>query len=128
MGREVAAGITFVVAAGSGVVTSLVVARPSWGLWVALSVLVVLGAILQGLVIAGDRRSRGRVLASGAAAVAVGGSAQNIRTYVRGADDASIPSEGAEITASGSGSVSVGENAADVITTQQPDGEGTLTS
>jgi hypothetical protein len=124
VGRGVAAGIAFILAAGSGVVAAFIAAQPSWGLWVALAVLVILGGIMQGIASLSERHSRSRVLASGAAAVAVGGSARSVRTRASGTH---VPpestTENAEITASGPGSVSVGDNA-EFIVTQQSDNDG----
>jgi hypothetical protein len=59
--RAVAAGISTVAAGAAGVVTALATAHPSAGLWAALSVLVVGGAVLQAAVVAGERRSARRV-------------------------------------------------------------------
>ena len=73
MWRAVAAGVSVVVAGVGGVVTALATAHPSTGLWVALSVLLVVGGVLQVVVAAGDRRSSRAATASGAGAVAVGG-------------------------------------------------------
>jgi hypothetical protein len=61
MWRAGAAGVSAVAAAAAGVVTALVTAHPSLGLWVALGVLVVIGAGLQAAAVAGERRvSRAR--------------------------------------------------------------------
>lgn len=108
MKRAVAAGAAFAAASGSGVVAALVAARPSLGLWVALGVLVTVGAALQSAVTATERRRKPGVLASGAGAVAVGGSAREVRTYVRGAAPGRIVAENSEVTASDLGSVAVG--------------------
>lgn len=116
MWRAVAAGVSVVVAGASGVVTALVTAHPSAGLWVALSVLLVVGGVLQVVVVAGDRRSSRAVTASGAGAVAVGGSARQIRTRVRGGlGSAGVP-DGDGVTAAGPGSVAVGGEAGPVST------------
>jgi hypothetical protein len=68
MWRAVAAGISVVVAAASGVVTALVTTHPSRGLWVALGIAVIVGAVLQAAVTYGERQRRRRVDASGAGA------------------------------------------------------------
>jgi hypothetical protein len=59
--RALAAGVSCVLAAASGVVTAFVTAHSSRGLWVGLGVLVLVGAILQGCVTLGERRRVGRV-------------------------------------------------------------------
>lgn len=117
MWRAVAAGFSFVAATASGVVTALVTAHSSWGLWVALGVLVVVGAVAQAAVIAGERRSARRISASGAGAVAVGGSAGEIRTRVRGEAVATDALGGEGVVASGPGAVGVGGDAAGPIST-----------
>lgn len=116
-----------VVAAASGVVTALVTAHPSRGLWVALGVAVVVGAALQAAVTYSERdkspsepsESR-RVNASGAGAVAVGGSAkEEIHTRVHGKRfSAAVPDTGDGVTASGPGSVGVGGDTAGPISTE----------
>ncbi|MGH3274402.1 MAG: hypothetical protein ACRDNZ_08810, partial [Streptosporangiaceae bacterium] len=47
-------------AAAAGLVTALVTARPSIGLWVALGLLVIIGAVLQAAVVTSERRSTRR--------------------------------------------------------------------
>ena len=127
MGRAVGAGIAFAAAAASGVIAAFAAASRSWGLWVAIGVLVVGGAALQGLVTAGEKRSRGRVLASGDGSVAVAGSASGISTHVENivVENTVVPgaAEQAEVTAAGRGSVSVGGDAAEQITTDVTGGE-----
>ena len=115
--RAVAGGISVVAAAASGLVTALVTAHSSVALWTALAVLVVLGAVLQAAVIGRERRSARRVVASGVGAVAVGGSAGQIRTRVRG--EAAPPSRSAMegVAGAGAGAVAVGGNAAGPIST-----------
>jgi hypothetical protein len=117
MWRAVAAGVSFIAATASGLVTALVTAHSSWGLWVALGVLVVVGAVGQAAVIAGERRSARRISASGAGAVAVGGSAGEIRTRVRGEAAAAGAPGGESVTASGPGAVGVGGDAEGTIST-----------
>jgi hypothetical protein len=117
MWRPVAVGVSVVAAAASGVVTALVTAHSSWGLWVALVVLVVVGAVAQAAVSAGERRSARRISASGAGAVAVGGSAGEIRTQVRGEAAATGAPGGEDVVASGPGAVGVGGDAAGPIST-----------
>jgi len=63
MWRSVAAGVTVVVAAASGVVTALVTTHPSGGLWVALGVVVIVGAVLQAAVTYSEHRKPLRVVA-----------------------------------------------------------------
>jgi hypothetical protein len=117
MWRSVAAGVSVVAAGGSGVITALVTAHPSRGLWVALVVLVVVGAVSQAVVSAGERRSVRRISASGAGSVAVGGSAGEIRTQVRGEAAATGTPGGNGVVASGTGAVGVGGDATGPIST-----------
>lgn len=124
VGRAIAAGAAFVLAAGSGLVAALVAAGPSLGLWVALGVLVITGAVLQGVVTAAERRARPRVLSSAAGAVAVGGSAREVRTRVQGGHDVPVAADGGEVTASGPGAVSIGGDAAGLISTDVTDADG----
>jgi hypothetical protein len=118
MWRAMAAGISVVVAGTVGVVTALVTAHPSAGLWVALGVLLVVGGILQVLVVTGDRRSSRAVTASGAGAVAVGGSAGQIRTRVRGELGPAGGPDGDGVAAAGTGSVAVGGDAVGTVSTE----------
>ena len=60
--RVGAAGLSVVAAAAIGLVTALVTAHSSWGLWVALAALVIVGAFLQVAVIFGDRLRKDRAL------------------------------------------------------------------
>ena len=114
-----------IVAAVTGVVTALVTTHPSRGLWVALSVAVIIGAILQVAVTYSEREKSRQVEASGAGAVAVGGSAQQeIRTRVHG-NISSIERDRRDgVTASGSGAVGVGGDAAGPISTEVTGDEG----
>jgi hypothetical protein len=125
MWRAVAAGASVIVAAVSGVVTALVTAHPSLGLWVALGIGVIVGAILQAAVsYYSDRGKAQRVDASGAGAVAVGGSARKIRTRVQGSRaPAAAPGERDGVTASGPGAVGIGGDAAGPISTDVTGGE-----
>jgi hypothetical protein len=124
MWRAVAAGISVIVATASGVVTSLVTTHPSRGLWVALAVVVIVGAALQAAVTYGDRRKAGRVDVSGAGAVAVGGSAGEIRTRVRRSHGSpAIPDDQDGVIASGPGAVGIGGDATGPISTDVTDGE-----
>lgn len=116
--RAVAAGISVIVASASGVVTALVTTHPSRGLWVALGVAVILGAVLQAALTFGEGKKPRRTQASGTGAVAVGGSAQDIGTHVDGSHGpAATPSGRDGVSASGPGSVSIGGNAAGRIST-----------
>lgn len=123
MWRAIAAAVSFVVAAAVGVVTALVTAHGSAGLWSALGVLVVVGAVLQAVMI-GRERASGRVAAFGAGAVAVGGSAAEIRTRVRG--HAGSPGQAGEqdVAAAGAGAVAVGGEAAGPISTDVSSSDG----
>ncbi len=118
MWRAVAGGVSVVVAAASGVVTAVVTAHSSAGLWVALGVLAVVGAVLQAAVIGRERLPGRRVVASGAGAVAVGGSAGEIRTRVRGKAASSGRSAGEQdVAAPGVGAVGVGGDATGPVST-----------
>jgi hypothetical protein len=117
MWRAVAGGMSVVVAAAIGVVTALVTARSSAGLWAALAALVVVGGVVQAAVIGLERRPVPPVVASGAGAVAVGGSAGEIRTRVRGAEASSASSRWAGVVAPGAGAISVGGEAAGPMST-----------
>lgn len=121
MWRAVAAGVSVVVAGASGVVTGLVTAHPSAGLWVALSVLLVVGGVLQVVVSRGDRDSSRAVMASGSGAVAVRGSAGKIRTNVRGRLSAAPQPDGDGVAATGPGSVAVGGDATGPVSTDITD-------
>ena len=120
MWRTFAGGVSVVVAGASGVVTALVTAHASWGLWTALGALVIVGAVLQMLAIGGERRGRRHVAASGIGAVAVGGSAGEIRTHIEeshGHIDSPTHSR-SEVEAAGPGAVAVGGDAAGPISTE----------
>ncbi|HUC25016.1 MAG TPA: hypothetical protein VMA73_20085 [Streptosporangiaceae bacterium] len=56
MWRVIAAGLSVVVAAAAGVVTALVTAHQSAGLWTALAALVAVGACLQVCLTVSERR------------------------------------------------------------------------
>jgi hypothetical protein len=126
MWRAIAAGVSVIAAAASGLITSLVTAHPSWGLWVALGVVVVVGAVSQAAVTLRERRSVPRVSASGPGSVGVGGSARNeIRVKVRGkAAPMKGPDTGDGVVASGQGAVGVGGDAEGRISTDVTDSEG----
>lgn len=119
MWRAILSGVSVVLAAVCGVVTALVTAHPSRGLWVALGVVVVAGGVSQVAVTYGERRGRGLVEARGAAAVAVGGSARGaIRTRaVGGRVPPAVPGGESGVVASGPGAVSVGGDAGGPIST-----------
>jgi hypothetical protein len=116
--RAVLAGVSVILAAVCGVVTALVTTHASPGLWVALGVAAVAGAVSQAVVTYGERRERGRVEALGAGAVAVGGSARGVvHTQVRGVHGQPAGREGRDgVAASGPGSVSIGGDAGQVST------------
>jgi hypothetical protein len=117
--RAVMAGISVIVASVTGVVTALVTAHPSRGLWVALGVVVAVGGLLQVVVSYRDNGRTGQAQASGPGAVAIGGSAGKIMTHVSGTY---APPSAAErsygVLASGPGSVSVGGDATGAISTE----------
>jgi hypothetical protein len=115
-----------IAATASGVVTALVTAHPSRGLWVALGVAVIVGGALQAAVTYNERETSRRVNASGAGAVAVGGSAQEeIHTRVHGKHPSAAVSDTRDgVTASGPGSVGVGGDTAGPISTEVTKGEG----
>jgi hypothetical protein len=122
MWRAVAAGISVILATASGVVTALVTTHSSRGLWVALGVLVIVGAALQAAASYGGRRRPGRVNASGVGAVAIGGSAREIRTRVHGSHvPPAAPDDQDGVTASGPGAVGIGGDAAGPVSTDVTD-------
>src|SRR5690348_8265305 len=86
--QAVAAGFSVIVASAIGVITALVTARPSSGLWAALAVLVLIGVVLQ-IIVSREEPSREepikRVEARGPAAIAIGGSTRgSVRSRFRG--------------------------------------------
>ena len=121
-----AAGVSVIAAAVIGVVTALVTAHPSRGLWVALGVVVIVGAVSQAAVTYSERGRSRRVQASAAGAVAVGGSAQQeIRTRVHGRHASPRGSDEQDgVVASGPGSVGVGGDVAGPISTEVTGDEG----
>ena len=122
--RAAAAGFSVIVAAVSGVVTALATAHPTRGLWVALGVLVIVCAALQAAVTLTDRGSSRRVVSAGAGAVAVGGSAGEIRTRVEDSASPVVMPGGDGVVASGTGAIAVGGDAAGPVSTNVdgPDG------
>lgn len=125
MWRAAAAGVAFVLAAASGLVTALVTQHSSRGWWVALAVLVLVGGVLQAVASFVPRRSSAAA-ATGAGAVAVAGDVKaEIRTRVRGAVGSSqdIPSSDG-VTATGPGAVSVGGEVSSPISTDVTGTEG----
>ena len=117
MGRAFATGATFVIAALIGLITSLVTTDRSVALWVALGVLVVGGAALQGWVTRAERRSGSRrVVASGAGSVAVRGNAREVRTRVRGTRGPAATDDGGETQVLGPGAVSIAGDAGLIVT------------
>jgi hypothetical protein len=116
--RAAAAGVSFVLAAVCGVVTALVTAHSSPGLWAALGVLVIVGAVLQVAVTVNERHAGGRVTASGAGSVAVGGSAGAITTRVTGSQKPGVVSGEEGVTATGPGAVGVGGDVTGPVSTE----------
>lgn len=121
MSRAIAAGVSFVLAALSGVIAAVVAVNDTLGLWLALGVVVVVGAVLQGIVTIAEPRPK--VVASGAGSVAVGGTARQVSTHVRGTVGTARQTPG-KVTASGPGAVSIGGNATDQIETDTISGQG----
>jgi hypothetical protein len=117
--RAAAAGLSVIAAAVTGVVMALVTAHPSQGLWVALGVAVLIGGGLQGWITYRERSGSKPVQASGAGAVAVGGSShREIRTHVRGVQiSPTEPGKDDGVAAAGSGSVGIGGDAIGRIST-----------
>ena len=123
--RAAAGGVSFAVATAVGVVTSLVTAHPSAGLWAALGALVMVGGGLQVVAAVGDRRPEGRVVAGGPGSVAVGRSATEIRTHISGEHGKPAePGERGGITAAGPGSIAVGGDATGRVQTDVTGPEG----
>jgi hypothetical protein len=105
--------------AGIGVIAAFITTRASWGLWVALAGMVIFGAILQGYVTVHEKTAVLCAAATGSGAVAVRGSAVKVQTFASGSDGtAERPgtTEGAEISATGPGSVSIGGDAGEITT------------
>lgn len=127
MWRAIAVGISIVVAGVSGVVTGLVTAHPSRGLWVALGVLLVIGGVLQAAITVVPHRSS--AAARGPGAVAVGGDAKaEIRTRVHGMTASFQDRPGGDgVVASGPGAVSVGGDVSSPISTDVTDTGGRTT-
>jgi len=117
--RSVLAGLSVVLATVCGVVTALVTAHSSLGLWVALGVAVAAGAVSQAAVTYGERHKHGRVGASGAGAVAVGGSSRGeIRTRVSGNRlPSAVPGGQDGVVAPGPGAVGIGGDAEGPVST-----------
>jgi len=122
--RVIAAGVSAVVAAASGVIAAVAAVRPDLGLWVGLGVLAAVGAGLQMLITAGERAGQRRVVASGAGAVAVGGSAKGIRVRVRAEQQPEGVAGEDGVIAAGPGAVSVGGDAAGPVSTDVTNAEG----
>ncbi|MEU9414708.1 hypothetical protein [Streptomyces sp. NPDC051000] len=96
-------------AAAVGVVINLVTDSPSWGLWVALVVLVLAGAGTQLYLNDGAPTTALPVQALGHGSVAVGGTAHGpIVTRVSGPSTAGQAGAGHGVTATGPGSVAIG--------------------
>jgi hypothetical protein len=126
--RAVLAGLSVVFAAVIGTLTAVVTAHPSAGLWAGLAIAVAAGAVSQAVVTFGERREPGRVVASGAGSVAVGGSARGqVTTRVRRGRPMPTASDRADVdggvVASGPGAVSAGGDAGEVSTdvSEDPD-------
>ena len=111
-------------AAASGVVTALVTAHSSRGLWAALGVLVIVGAVLQAAVTISDRQARAPVAAAGPGAVAIGGSAGQISTHVRGVSGQEVTPGTDGVTAFGPGAIGVGGDAAGPVSADVSEAEG----
>lgn len=127
MWRAIAAGVSVVVAAGTGLVINLVTADRSLGLWAALGALLLLGVFLQVAVSIGERRPVQRVAAVGTGSVAVGGSAGEVRTHVHGRINTTVPKDTEGVIASGPGAVGIGGNARGPLSTNvtEPDNPAT---
>jgi hypothetical protein len=124
VGRATAAGVAFGLAAVSGVVAAFVVEDASDGLWIALGALIVVGALLQGWVTFAEREARPKVVASGAAAVSIGGTAHaDVTTMAEGGDRAA-QSAGGDVSATAPGAVSIGEDAWGHVSTQSTNPDG----
>ncbi|MGW9024714.1 hypothetical protein ACWGQ5_10845 [Streptomyces sp. NPDC055722] len=118
MGRAVAAGLSVVVAAASGLVTNVVTERRGIAWWVGLVVLVVVGALLQGW-LSLKERAEPSVSASGPGAVAVGGTSRGpVETRVSGVSAGQPRTAGdTGVSASGPGAVAVGRDVEDAVRT-----------
>lgn len=118
--RAMLVGISTVIAAAIGVVTAIVTTHPSTGLWVSLGALVIVGAVLQAAFTYAEHRQNRRVEASGAASVAIGGSARGeIRTRVHDSPlPGAVPAENDGVIAAGPGAVSIGGDAEGPVSTE----------
>lgn len=125
MWRAVAAACSVIVASVSGVVTGLETTHSSWGLWTALAVLVLVGALLQGAVSYWEGRPR-PIAAVGPGAVAIGGSGYRaVRTRVRiRSVPAPVSDDRDGVIASGAGAVSIGEDAIGPVSADVAEPEG----
>lgn len=119
--RGVAAFLTVVVAAATGLVTNFVTDKPFWAWWIALTVLVAVGAALQYyLGRAGSSEGpAGPTAALGAGSVSIGGSSRStIKTRVVGRDQPSSSVQPRGVTTTGPGAVAVGGDVEGPIETE----------
>ena len=115
MWRSVAAAVAFAVAAISGILAAVAANNKSMGWWVALGVLVLMGAILQGIVTTVEPRRR--TVASGAGSVAIGGnSTAAVHTSARGVVESDAKPVG-DTAASATGAVSIGGDSSGEVST-----------
>lgn len=115
MWRAFAAAVAFAAAALSGVLAAVVANDKSLGLWIAVGVLIIIGALSQGIVTAFEPRRR--IVASGAGAVAIGGSSSaTVQTRSRGDAGGRTKAEG-DIAASAPGAVSIAGDSSGPVST-----------
>ena len=118
--RGLATAFSVVAAAGAGVVTNIATNEAAWGWWAGLGVLVIVGVGLQVYLNAAPaHRAPGPVIAHGAGSVAVGGTSRGpISTKAVGHSSPPRSDERqADLEASGPGSIVIGGDAGDSITT-----------
>lgn len=119
--RGVAAFLTVVVAAATGLVTNIVTDKPLWAWWVAFTILVAVGASLQYYLSRdGTPEDSARpTMALGVGSVSIGGSSKaTIKTRVAGQAQLNTPVQSHGVSATGPGSVAVGGDADGAIETE----------
>jgi hypothetical protein len=119
--RGVAAFLTVVAAAATGLVTNVVTDKPLWAWWVAFAILVAVGASLQYYLSRdGSPEDSARpTTALGAGSVSIGGSSRaTIKTRVVGRAQLNSPVQPHGVTATGPGAVAVGGDAEGPIETE----------
>lgn len=122
--RGVAAALTVVVSAATGLITNIATEEAAWGWWTALLVLVVLGAALQYHLSRSSALESSAVSALGDGSIAVGGTARApIKTQVRrGATPSTAAVQPQGTAAVAPGSVAIGGDAESSVETEVDNG------